>query len=91
MFLNEGFPPVEVPPKSRREDARELVRRAHGLGNKVKHSKKEKLARKTRKDIKNRKIATCLGCGKPNWQCKCEDHKKPHFETQITYNWGDKK
>lgn len=91
MYLNQGQSPVQVPEGMNRDDARELIRRLHNLRNRVVHSEKEKQTRKKRRDIKNRKIATCLGCGKPNWQCKCQDHKKPHFETQITYNWDDKR
>ena len=39
--------------------------------------------RKTRNDPKNRKIANCLGCGKPNYACKCSDHKNPHKSTTV--------
>ncbi len=40
--------------------------------------------RKTRNDPKNRKIAICLGCRKPNHACKCSNYKKSHYSTILT-------
>jgi len=40
--------------------------------------------RKIRNDPKNRKIAIHLGCGRPNYACKCSEHIIPHKSTTLT-------